>query len=102
MSKLSLSLLVLAVLVGMTACGPKSEAPAPEASSEAAEEIVEIVATGHSQANDRLDAAEARRLLCLGFAGEILDRCGIASLGEHVRTAVADRLAQAPTGAEGV
>lgn len=43
MSKLSLSLLVLAVLVGMTACGPKSEAPAPEASSEAAEEIVEIV-----------------------------------------------------------
>ena len=49
-----------------------------------------------------IDAAEARRLLCLGFAGEILDRCGIAPLGEHVRTAVADRLAQAPTGAEGV
>ena len=48
------------------------------------------------------DAAEARRLLCLGFAGEILDRCGITPLGEHVRTAVADRLAQAPTGAEGV
>jgi len=49
-----------------------------------------------------IDAIEARRLLCLGFAGEILDRCGIAPLGEHVRTAVADRLAQAPIGAEGV
>jgi Fe-S cluster assembly protein SufD len=49
-----------------------------------------------------IDAAEARRLLCLGFAGEILDRCGIAPLCEHVRTAVADRLAQAPIGAERV
>ena len=49
-----------------------------------------------------IDAAEARRLLCLGFAGEILDRCAIAPLGEHVRTAVADRLAQARIGAQGV
>ena len=43
MSKLSLSLLVLALLVGVTACGPKSEAPTPEAPSEAAEEVVETV-----------------------------------------------------------
>jgi Fe-S cluster assembly protein SufD len=48
-----------------------------------------------------IDAAEARRLLCLGFAGEIIDRCGIAPLRECVRTAVADRLAQAAIGAEG-
>jgi Fe-S cluster assembly protein SufD len=48
-----------------------------------------------------IDAAEARRLLCLGFAGEIIDRCGIAPLRERVRTAVADRLAQAAIGAEG-
>jgi hypothetical protein len=40
-------------------------------------------------------------LLCLGFAGEIIDRCGIAPLRERVRTAVADRLAQAAIGAEG-
>ena len=43
MSKLSLSLLVLTLLVATTACGPKAEAPAPEAAPEAAEEAVEVV-----------------------------------------------------------
>jgi Fe-S cluster assembly protein SufD len=45
-------------------------------------------------------AAEARRLLCLGFAGEIIDRCRIAPLRENIQTAVAARLAQAATGTE--
>jgi Cu-Zn family superoxide dismutase len=43
MSKLSLSLLVFALLLGITACGPKAEAPAPEPTSEAVEEMVEVV-----------------------------------------------------------
>jgi len=48
-----------------------------------------------------IDAPEARRLLCLGFAGEILDRCRIAPLRERVRAAVAALLAQAATAVEG-
>jgi len=43
MSKLSLSLLVFALLLGITACGPKAEAPAPEPTSEVVEEMVEVV-----------------------------------------------------------
>ena len=43
MSKLSLSLLVLVLLVSVTACGPKADAPAPEASSEPAAQVVEVV-----------------------------------------------------------
>ncbi len=46
-------------------------------------------------------AAEARRLLCLGFAGEIIDRCPVAALRERIQAAVADRLAQAVTGEGG-
>ena len=42
-----------------------------------------------------IDAQAARRLLCLGFAREILDRCPIAPLREHVESAVAARLAPA-------
>jgi len=41
-----------------------------------------------------IDAAQARHMLCLGFAGEILERCRIEPLRETVRTAVAARLAQ--------
>ena len=47
-----------------------------------------------------IDAAEARRLLCLGFAGEILERCRFAPLREYVRDAVAARLTRAATTAE--
>ena len=43
MSKLSLSFLVFALVLGITACGPKAEAPAPEATPEATEEVVEVV-----------------------------------------------------------
>jgi len=43
MSKLSLSLLVLVLLVSVTACGPKAGSPAPEASSEPAAQVVEVV-----------------------------------------------------------
>jgi Fe-S cluster assembly protein SufD len=46
-------------------------------------------------------AAEARRLLCLGFAGEIIERCRIAPLRDNIRAAVAARLAQAAAGAGG-
>jgi Fe-S cluster assembly protein SufD len=42
-----------------------------------------------------IDAAEARRLLCLGFAGGILERCGIAPLRERVEAIVSERLATA-------
>ena len=45
-------------------------------------------------------AAEARRLLCLGFAGEIIDRCGIAALRESIEAAVAARLEQAAINVE--
>jgi len=48
-----------------------------------------------------IGTAEARRLLCLGFAGEIIDRCPVAALREHIQAAVAERLAQAATGEEG-
>jgi Fe-S cluster assembly protein SufD len=47
-----------------------------------------------------IDAAEARRLLCLGFAGEIIDRCRVAPLRESVRDAVTARLTQAASGDE--
>ncbi|MDX1698758.1 MAG: Fe-S cluster assembly protein SufD, partial [Thiohalobacterales bacterium] len=42
-----------------------------------------------------IDEAEARRLLCLGFAGEILERCPITPLREHVESMVSGRLSQA-------
>jgi Fe-S cluster assembly protein SufD len=42
-----------------------------------------------------IDAGAARRLLCLGFAGEILERCPVAPLREHLEAAIAARLAQA-------
>jgi Fe-S cluster assembly protein SufD len=45
-------------------------------------------------------AAEARHLLCLGFAGEIIERCHIAPLRGHIQDTVAARLVQAGTGAE--
>ena len=48
-----------------------------------------------------IDAVEARRLLCLGFAGEILERCRVAPLREHVRDSVATRLSQAASDAAG-
>jgi Fe-S cluster assembly protein SufD len=48
-----------------------------------------------------IDAVEARRLLCLGFAGEILERCRVAPLRERVRDIVAARLSQAGTGNAG-
>jgi Fe-S cluster assembly protein SufD len=47
-----------------------------------------------------IDAVAARRLLCLGFAGEILDRCRVAALREHVRDAVTARLAPATSADE--
>jgi Fe-S cluster assembly protein SufD len=43
-----------------------------------------------------VDSTEARRMLCLGFAAEVLERCTIAPLRECVEAAVAARLAQAP------
>jgi Fe-S cluster assembly protein SufD len=43
-------------------------------------------------------AGESQRLLCLGFAGEIIEQCRIAPLGEHIQEAVATRLTQAATG----
>jgi len=43
MSKLSLSAFVLVFLVGVIACGPKAEAPLPEASSEPVTQVVEVV-----------------------------------------------------------
>ncbi|HYQ72136.1 MAG TPA: SufD family Fe-S cluster assembly protein, partial [Gammaproteobacteria bacterium] len=48
-----------------------------------------------------IDAGEARRLLCLGFADEILERCRVAALREQVRDAVATRLSQAAFGVAG-
>ena len=48
-----------------------------------------------------IDPVEARRLLCLGFAGEILDRCRVAPLRERVRDIVAARLSQASIGTAG-
>jgi Fe-S cluster assembly protein SufD len=47
-----------------------------------------------------IDAVQARRLLCLGFAGEIIDRCRVAPLREYVRDAVTARLTQAASGDE--
>lgn len=43
MSKLSHSLLVIVLLMGALACGPKAESPAPEAAPEPAAEVVEVV-----------------------------------------------------------
>lgn len=40
-----------------------------------------------------IDAAQARRMLCLGFAGEIIDRLGDEAVREHVAEAVGQRLA---------
>lgn len=40
-----------------------------------------------------IDAAQARRMLCLGFAGEIIDRLGAEAVREHVAEAVGRRLA---------
>jgi Fe-S cluster assembly protein SufD len=48
-----------------------------------------------------IDVAEARRLLCLGFAGEVIDRCRFTALREHVREAVAARMSQAVTDTAG-
>lgn len=42
-----------------------------------------------------IETAEARRLLCLGFAGEILERCGVAPLREWVEAGVSRRLQEA-------
>jgi Fe-S cluster assembly protein SufD len=47
-----------------------------------------------------IDAGEARRLLCLGFAAEILDRCRFTPLREHVMDAVSARLTRAASTAE--
>jgi Fe-S cluster assembly protein SufD len=41
-----------------------------------------------------IDSREAQRMLCLGFAGEILERCEIPSLREAIETAVSDILLQ--------
>ena len=38
----------------------------------------------------------ARRMLCLGFAGEIIDALGSEALREHVAEQVGRRLEQAP------
>jgi Fe-S cluster assembly protein SufD len=38
----------------------------------------------------------ARRMLCLGFAGEIIDALGVEPLAEHVSEAVGQRLEAAP------
>ena len=35
---------------------------------------------------------KAREMLCLGFAEEIIEGCGLEALGEHLSTAVAQRL----------
>jgi Fe-S cluster assembly protein SufD len=43
-----------------------------------------------------IDAAEARRLLCLGFAGEILERCRVMPLREQIEAGVSARLSLAP------
>ena len=43
MSKPPLFLLVLVLLVSVTACSPKADSPAPEASSEPAAQVVEVV-----------------------------------------------------------
>lgn len=40
-----------------------------------------------------IDASQARRMLCLGFAGEITDRLGAEAVREHVAEAVGRRLA---------
>jgi Fe-S cluster assembly protein SufD len=40
-----------------------------------------------------IDASQARRMLCLGFAGEIIDRLGAEAVREHVAEAVGQRLA---------
>jgi Fe-S cluster assembly protein SufD len=42
-----------------------------------------------------IPGALARRMLCLGFAGEIIDQLG-GALGEHVAEAVGRRLEAAP------
>jgi len=47
-----------------------------------------------------IDTGEARRLLCLGFAAEILDRCRFTPLREHVMDAVSARLTRAASAAE--
>ena len=39
-----------------------------------------------------IDAEAARRLLCLGFVREILDRCPVAPLRKHIEATVSDRL----------
>jgi len=43
-----------------------------------------------------ISAGLARRMLCLGFAGEIIDGLGPAALREHVTEQVGARLEQAP------
>jgi Fe-S cluster assembly protein SufD len=40
-----------------------------------------------------IDAVQARRMLCLGFAGEIIDRLGAEAVRAHVAEAVGQRLA---------
>lgn len=43
-----------------------------------------------------ISAGVARRMLCLGFAGEIIDALGAEPLREHVAAQVGDRLERAP------
>jgi Fe-S cluster assembly protein SufD len=43
-----------------------------------------------------IDAGEAGRMLCLGFASEILQRCRLAPLRDTVEAALAARLAEEP------
>lgn len=43
-----------------------------------------------------ISAAQARRMLCLGFAGEIIDGFGPPALREHVTEQVGTRLEQTP------
>ncbi|MGD2076469.1 MAG: SufD family Fe-S cluster assembly protein, partial [Gammaproteobacteria bacterium] len=39
-----------------------------------------------------IDAAEARKMLCLGFAGEVLEGCTVEGLQERVQNSLRERL----------
>ena len=60
----------------------------------------EPIVQGRHLRSRGIETAEARRMLCLGFAGDVLDHCRITPLREHVEAAVSRRLAQASDGGQ--
>ncbi len=74
MSKLSLSLLAVVLLIGAMACGSKADSPAPEVSSAPAAQVVEVVE----------EAQEAVAILTSRADAEVSGKVSFIQTGEGV------------------